>query len=417
MVKKKEAESGLTTKEKEETPVPQQYKTDLSLSFNIDATILRNTLALIKKHSYKNNAMPALSYTLCTIDADTLSFYFTNLEMEVRQLVGISQVKGELKSFLVDIEDLNNIAKVMTVELVSIEVFGTNIKIMEGFNEYNIPLGPNPAEYPIAQKDKKLASVKVDYNKLLAILSNAELFIGHNESRAYFNGVYLEVGKDNFLKITGTNSNVLYHNELEVQDVTEECNAIIPASFISVLKSIGKKDMTMNVNFSKKRVWFSLDNIEVRCLLIDATYPNYVNIIPRTNPCSVKFDRAEMSGAIKKIVAVAKAATKMAILKFEAEKTILISRSTEFSQDIRVIVASTITGEMPKEEIPQIDGDPKVMEGNMIGLNYNFIKEMLDVFDTKEVYLHGSSHKWATIWNASEGLNNYFILIMPVMVQ
>jgi DNA polymerase-3 subunit beta len=304
--------------------------------------------------------------------------------------------------------------KVLTIEEVAIRVENTIMTIEEGFNIFKITLGPNAKEFPVAVKDTKSGSITLDYPKFFKLLTEASGFTSNNvEGYKMLDGVYIQLDGNRF-KATATDRSSMYHGEIKLSESYDAHNFIIPSSFISILKSMGKKDEKITINFSKERIWFSLGIIEVRCLLLTGKYPDWQKIVPRSHTIQIEFKKDELETGIKKIASVSKSNSRSAKLEISEKNTTFISMSIEYQQEARIVVPCSIEGEIKEEIIPQAEGEPKILKANTIGLNYHYIKNAIDVLGGERIYVRCSSQRKAAIF-LGEGTDiEAFILIMPV---
>jgi DNA polymerase-3 subunit beta len=145
---------------------------------------------------------------------------------------------------------------------------------------------------------------------------------------------------------------------------------------------------------------FSAGNIEVYTRLIDGTYPNYEQVIPKDNDKFATVERKAFESAVRRVAAVASEQTHRIRMQFENGRV-------EFN------VLTPDLGEAHDEMEVEYTGEPI-----LIGFNANYLLEVLRYVGTKEVKLGFRAPERAAtlepVPEEGEEKRDYLCLVMPL---
>ena len=141
---------------------------------------------------------------------------------------------------------------------------------------------------------------------------------------------------------------------------------------------------------------FCSDRKEVYTRLIDGTYPNYEQVIPKDNDRKARVSRAAMEAAVRRIAVVASASTRRVKLGFENDRVHLDAMTPDL-------------GEAHDEVELDYQG-----EGIEIGFNANYLLEVLGKMPSEEVTMSFKTAERATTIEPANGDLEYLCLIMPL---
>lgn len=148
-----------------------------------------------------------------------------------------------------------------------------------------------PTPLPDEEKEERLhfPIVRLDGKAFKNRLRKMKPFISTEETRYYLNGIYFAYDNQK-LTLCATNGHILQEQifdvEAELSENLDPYKVIIPRNAIDHLLKVipSKKDsgfLTMQVLDSGKNVRFDFFDFEYITATIDATFPEYENIIPK----------------------------------------------------------------------------------------------------------------------------------------
>lgn len=162
----------------------------------------------------------------------------------------------------------------------------------------------------------------------------------------------------------------------------------------------GKEDLEVAFKKSGNHLGFRADGTEVYTRLIDGTYPNYEQVIPKDNDKFAIVDKNAFASAVRRMAVVASDQTHRIRMAFEPDR-------------VHLTVLTPDLGEGEDELELTYEG-----EGIEIGFNAAYLLEVLKYMSTDEVRVTMKApERAATIEPVSpegEEVEDYLCLVMPL---
>ena len=244
-----------------------------------------------------------------------------------------------------------------------------SMKVRAGRSSYSLQTLPE-ADFPsfsIGTFDNKINLGMSDVKHLFGRVT----FAAADDIRMYLTGVYL-TKEGGFLRAAATDGHRLTQYDLETYgDRNTAFNVIVPrrtANEICLLAN--ETDSTAVVETSPTRIKFTSGNTSLLSRLIDGKFPDYERIIPLGNDKIFDVNRLALSGAVRRVTAVASEG--WFPIKMEAAEDLLKISGTD-----------PITGNLAKEEIDIEYGDALVQ----VGFNSRYLDEVLNLIGGETVTL------------------------------
>lgn len=177
----------------------------------------------------------------------------------------------------------------------------------------------------------------------------------------------------------------------------------MPRKALTLLKSsLPSENTNVKIEFTPSNAYFTFDNFQMICRLIDERFPDYENVIPVDNPNQLTIAKDEFLNSLKRISIYANKTTHQVRLKIAGSEIQISAEDLDFSNEANEKLACDYNGED--------------ME---IGFNAKFLMEMLNNIDTKDVRLELSESNKAGLLIPSGGDENeaVLMLVMPVMLN
>ena len=191
-----------------------------------------------------------------------------------------------------------------------------------------------------------------------------------------------------------------YVNSREYYEkVKSEIAAIVPTSSLQeVMRSINVEMEDIEILFDEAQVRFRLGEIEITSKLIDGSFPDYRQLIPKKASSSVVLDRSELTRV-----------TKLAALFAREVGGSIVCEAKLKSKVFSVSSVANEFGENDSEISADIKKDDKVT------LNSRFLMDALNVLEEKNVIFNFSDNMLPIVIK-NEKNNNYTHIIMPLKV-
>ena len=182
-----------------------------------------------------------------------------------------------------------------------------------------------------------------------------------------------------------------------VKKVESEVKAIVPtASLNEVIRSISDDVEEVEIVFDEMQVRFRLGEVEVTSKLIDGSFPDYRQLIPKSTEVEMILPKDELMRVVKLAALFA--------------KEVGGSITCETNKEKGVFAVSSVAneyGENDSEIEVEVGADTKVV------LNSRFLQDALNVLSGSGLRL-GLSGKLAPVLIKNEKNDDYVHIIMPL---
>jgi DNA polymerase-3 subunit beta len=185
---------------------------------------------------------------------------------------------------------------------------------------------------------------------------------------------------------------------LKVQSTgTPSADFIVPPAALGQVQRLFKDDDTIQVARSDNHLGFRAASTEVYTRLIEGTYPNYEQVIPRDNDKVATIEKKSLESAVRRMAVVASDQTHRIRLKFEPGR-------------VHLNVLTPDLGEGHDEL--EIGYDGSELE---IGFNANYLLEVLRYMPSEEVNVSFKApERAATLEPVGDDMPDYLCLVMPL---
>lgn len=366
------------------------------MNFTITRQNLHNGLAAVSASIPSKTTLPVLSNILFEADAEGVWMSGTDLDVAVRVRVP-ADVKEE-GSLTAPGKKLQEITRELPDQSVEVSTRGDQIELHCGHSRFKLN-GLPAEEFPkLAEVDFStgLAVTGKDLNRLI---HHTAFAVSTEESRPILNGVLWEL-RAGEMRMVATNGHRLARMSVSVEDTgTTSADFIVPPGALQQVQRLFKDDDTLRVARSGNHLGFQGETTEIYTRLIEGTYPNYEQVIPKDNDKVATIQKKALASAVRRMAVVASDQTHRIRLKFEPGR-------------VHLNVLTPDLGEGHDEIEVGYDG-----EELEIGFNANYLLEVLKYMPSDDVDVaFKAPERAATIvpTGAGEDEPDYLCLIMPL---
>lgn len=344
----------------------------------------------------KKTTMPILSHFLLKVQK-TASLMATDLDIAL---------KGPLKADIIDkgslcipAKKLFEIAREVDGELMLESQDNNWVKVSSGKSTFKL-MGLPEEEFPSLPEISKADEVTIKADALNNMIEKTIYATGESDTRYTLNGLLMHFSpkKNNIeLRVVGTDGHRLSVISIEIEgQISEEKKLILPKKAAMELKKLteGRED-NVTVYIDKNHLFFSMDDIVLTSRLIEGTYPNYEQVVPRDNEKEVVVDKVSFLKALRRTSIMSRERTNALRLDLEDEKITLISMNPDI-------------GEAREEIAAQYKG-----EQLSIGYNARYLIDILQAMDGEEVVIKLQEPLSPTLLMES-GNKGYRCVVMPM---
>lgn len=338
------------------------------------------------------NPLQILNNILVKTDQGRVKLSSTNLEIGVNTWVG-GKVEEE-GGITVPARIMNEYINNLPTEKVVISTKNNDLTLES--ENYHTNIKGLPAEdFPLIPQILEEAWANIDSEELRLALSETIWASSQNETQPEISGVYM-MFEGKTLRLAATDRYRLAERTVNLTDSapgTKE--VIVPARTVSELyKILGLGGGAVEVYFSESQVLFKFDQTEITSRLIDGTYPDYRQIVPKEFKSEAKVQREELMHALKAASLFAPESNNIQI-SLDKDGLIITAASAQAGENTTLVPA-------------QMTGDK-----NTATFNFRYLLDCLtNLTEAAVVFKMINDTQPAAL--VPEGRDNYLYIVMPI---
>ncbi len=356
---------------------------------------LSKALNIVSRIANMKTQLPILDNILVKTEGNRLLIASTNLEIATTEHIGAKIIKAGSITIPAKVvtEFVNNLPsgvvslKVINEKNLTIES-GKFKSVINGVIADDFPELPTIDETSAIKYVIKVASFKEAISQTIISSSN-------DLSRPILTGVLWQVVEGS-LYFVSTDGYRL--SEKRVMKSTEELSVVIPTQTLQeVMRAISDATEEIEVLFSESQVRFRVDETEIISQLIDGKFPDYRQLIPKSNEVKVLINKADFMQVSKISGLFASHSSSGVTITADEDNNIISLKS----------IASEI-GENTSE------AEAKVIGNGKITLNSRYLIDVLSIIDAKEVSFEFNSKISPCVIKSNVKDPDYTHIIMPL---
>jgi DNA polymerase-3 subunit beta len=357
---------------------------------------IQNALQGIQGIVDKKTTMPILGHFLLKVDK-AASLMATDLDIALR-----GPLKAEILeagSLCIPARKLFEIAREVEGDILLESQENNWLRVTSGKSTFKL-MGLPETDFPALPDVKKSEELIISAEKLGSMIERTVYATGESDTRYTLNGLLLHFSpkkKNVEFKMVGTDGHRLSLIALTVEGkLSEEKKIILPKKAALELKKLiegSAEDVTIFID--KNHVFFSINGIVLTSRLIEGTYPNYEQVIPKNNEKKVVINKTEFLKALRRTSIMSRERTHAVRFDLEAGKITLISMNPDI-------------GEAREEIAAQYKGDQM-----SVGFNARYLMDILQVMAGESVSMELQEPLSPTLL-LEENNKDYLCVVMPM---
>lgn len=355
---------------------------------------LTRALSAIGRVASSKTGLPILGNVLFRTEGNRLLIAATNLEIAATYYVGAKVAKQgslTLPARLVG-EFISSLPK----GTVDISSKGTSMTIASG-NFSSIMSGVDAGEFPELPSidEKQAVAYTISVADFKQAVEQTIITTSGDTSRPVLTGVYWH-SNNGYLYLAGTDGYRLAERQLV--KTKSEIEAIVPSTSLQeVLRTINDDVEAIEVLFDDTQVRFRVGDAEITSRLIDGSYPDYRQLIPKESETVVQVRSDEFARTVKIAGLFARESGGSITLTADMEK-----------QQLSIHSIASELGENTSS------ADAKVSTAGQVTLNSRYLSEALNVLNGDIVEFRFSGKLSPCVLTVVEKSPNYTHIIMPL---
>ena len=352
----------------------------------------------------KRNTMPILSNILLETKQDGIELVATDLEIGVR-----GHYKADVQqagSVSLSARKLYELLKEVAYGEITLTTQENNwVQIQAGRSQFKI-VGMAASEFPALPTIEREGRVAIPGSGLSSLIRKTIFAVGDNDARYILNGLLISLHsseKKVTMKLVGTDGHRLAVAESDLTqsagtDLPKEIKAIIPRKAAQEIRRLlEEEEGEPLLGFTKNLVTFQKSGLFLTSRVMEGTYPNYQQVIPKESAKKAVIERTALESALRRVAVLSKDKT-------NAVKVILQNGS------ITLHTSNPDVGEATEDLPAQYR-----WESLTTGFNARYLLDALAVMDGDSVNLEISSPLSPCVLR-SEGDPGFLCVVMPMKI-
>jgi DNA polymerase-3 subunit beta len=371
-------------------------------------TVLQENLArglsIVSRAVSSRTTLPVLSNILIATDEGRLRLSATNLEMGITCWIAARiDEEGSTTVPSRTLSDLVNTLPGDQVQL-TLDVKTQNLHVKGGTSNNDIKC-IDAQEFPPLPVPEMDGAVQLNVVDFKEMIHQVAFSASTDEARPVLMGVLMNIEKDKVIMAAADGFRLSVRKAVLSNPAPNPINVIIPARALNELARVatdGEEPIHMVVPKQRGQVLFRVKDVEVVSQLIDGTFPDYQQIIPRNYKSRTLVSTASLLKACKQAEIFAREGSNVARLDIKQSKGEMQPSEVEIS------ATSEETGKNETIVEATVDGGSV-----LIAFNVKFLREALEVIKTPNVALETSAANAPGVVKPV-GDENFLHVIMPM---
>jgi DNA polymerase-3 subunit beta len=364
---------------------------------------LSHGLSIVSRAVSPRSTLPVLSNVLVASDEGRLRLSATNLELGITCWIG-AKIEEE-GSTTVPARTFLDLVGTLPQEQVSLSLATATqtLNVRCGASNTDIKC-IDAQEFPPLPVPDMEGAILLNVADFKDMISQVIFAASVDEARPVLMGVLVSVDNDTITMAAADGFRLSVRKGTLSQAVPQPFTAIIPARALGELARVasdGNETISMVMPKGRGQVIFRMKEVEVVSQLIDGTFPDYQQIIPRSYKSRTILSTPALLKACKQAEIFAREGSNVARLDIKSAGdlepgAVEISAQSEETGSNETIVAATIEG-----------------IGLLIAFNVKYMREVLEVVKSPNVALETSAANAPGVVRPV-GDDNFLHVIMPM---
>lgn len=342
---------------------------------------LTHGISTVARAVSPRSTLPVLANILVATDEGRLRLSATNLEMGITCWIG-AKVEEE-GSTTVPARTFSDLVSTMPNPQVSLSLDARtqtlNVRSGASTNDIKCIDAQEFPPLPVPDFENAIHINVADFKEMIQQVAFAA---SSDEARPVLMGVLVNVDKDTVTMAAADGFRLSVRKAVLSSPVTQSVSAIVPARALLELARVasdGEQMIQMVLPKGRGQVVFRVKDVELVSQLIDGTFPDYQQIIPRSYKSRTLVSTASLLKASKQAEIFAREGSNVVRLN--------IKNSGELQPgEVEISAHSEETGSNETIVEASVDGIPL-----LIAFNVKFLREVLEVIKSPNVVIETSA--------------------------
>ena len=347
------------------------------MKFTIKKEVLMEALNKVSKAISSRNVIPVLAGIKFDLTNKRLVLTASDNDITIQTFINcadeeIIKVKEE-GSIIIQGKYILDIVKKLPDKYINIEVVDElKILIYTANSEFNLN-GISESEYPNIDLGESKSHIELSPSVLKEIVNQTAFATSIDENKAILNGINFNITGD-MLECNATDSYRLARKVIKLDKVSKENqNIVIPSrNLVEFTRIIDDSDEMIEIHIFNNKILFKYQNLLFQSRLINGTYPNTSNLLPKDYLVKLHFNINQFYDVVDRVSILTSDKDKNTVtLETDGNNLIMKSSSAEIGR---------VEEKMTVEKDQDIDVK--------VSFSSKYMMDALKSFNTETVELH-----------------------------
>ena len=347
------------------------------MKFTIKKEVLMEAINKVSKAISSRNVIPVLAGIKFELTSKKLVLTASDNDITIQTFINcddeeIIKVKEE-GSIIIQGKYISDIVRKLPDKYINIEVVDElKILIYTENSEFNLN-GISESEYPNIDLGESKSHIELSPSVLKEIVNQTAFATSIDENKAILNGINFNITGD-MLECNATDSYRLARKVIKLDKVSKENqNIVIPSrNLVEFTRIIDESDEMIEIHIFNNKILFKYQNLLFQSRLINGTYPNTSNLLPKDYLVKLHFNINQFYDVVDRVSILTSDKDKNTVtLETDGNNLIMKSSSAEIGR---------VEEKMTVEKNQDIDVK--------VSFSSKYMMDALKSFNTETVELH-----------------------------
>jgi DNA polymerase-3 subunit beta len=359
---------------------------------------LLKELSLLQGIVERKNTIPILANVLLEAAKESVSLLATDLDVGLRSRCSASVSKGG--TLTLPAKKLFEIVNALpeTDVRISEEKGGKSVTIAADRFESRMQTLP-PSEFPTPPQDGGDTEATLPGAALKRMISHTRFAMTSEDTRYFLNGAQLVLRPDSMSMVATDGHRLAYINVQESPGKGVKTDVLLPRKTLNEVGRLIDAGAAVEFSQGENHLFFRADGRLLISRKIDANFPAYERVIPKSNDKRIEFDRDRLAAAVRRVRLLSNERSKA--VKFVIGK-----------DQVEITSSTPDVGEA--HEVLPVEYGGSAMQ---ICFNADYIDNFLSVVETENVQLEFKDEmSQAVVKPIGASGYDYTYVIMPMRI-
>lgn len=359
---------------------------------------LLKELSLLQGIVERKNTIPILANVLLEASKESVSLLATDLDVGLRSRCSASVSKGG--TITLPAKKLFEIVNALpdTDVRIAEDKGGKSVTIAADRFESRIQTLP-PSEFPTPPQDGGETEATLPGATLKRMIAHTRFAMTSEDTRYFLNGAQLVLRPDSMSMVATDGHRLAYINVQESPGKSAKTEVLLPRKTLNEVGRLIDGGAAVEFSQGENHLFFKADGRLLISRKIDANFPAYERVIPKSNDKKIEFDRDRLAAAVRRVRLLSNERSKAVKFMIGKDQVDITSSTPEVGE---------------AHEVLTVDYGGAAMQ---ICFNADYIDNFLSVVETDNVQLEFKDEmSQAVVKPIGAAGYDYTYVIMPMRI-